>query len=488
MNLDNLRELILSLSATEKRYFRLYLSNNKAERVTVSLFDLLTIEPLAENVKKKLRQKHPKADIEIARKHLYKMLMKVLRNYESNKHIEHELGNIIQNINILLAKGLYHIGKEEIERGKKLSTTYDKPLYYLLISKLELDLESRFNLSRLKEGELISIHHLMGEKLKSELLFHQHASLYRILLSRLQEQGPIKNLDAVSGLNDLLLEEFQINATGSSESFEKEKIHLLFQSVYFMMTGNEYAALRVFEELNELFEKNRSIWKGNPVHYIHMVEGILTELTRINKYDEMDFYLKKLEGMEEVNETITLQIKVTLIKFQLLKYFQSSETEGIHKILTGFEAIEKKKNLLSLTSYLDCCIVVAQALYILNQLKRSLQYINVIINTPNVISKPIYDLARSFNLIVHYNLRNEDYLQYEIKSFKRYLKTRKDVYKTELLLADFIKELLDGKNQKRFYQTFYEKIQLLSAEDHLENLFIQKLRINSWLKPVLGIL
>src|SRR5687767_7986305 len=105
--LDVLYSLIRSMTKSEKRYFRILSAMQKGEKSYMVLFDALEKQAaLDEKAKAELLQLYPGNSIEPARKHLYRVLMKSLRQFDSEKDTETKLMNLLQDSRILYTKGL----------------------------------------------------------------------------------------------------------------------------------------------------------------------------------------------------------------------------------------------------------------------------------------------------------------------------------------------------------------------------------------------
>src|SRR4051812_19029766 len=105
-NIDQLYSLIQSLDKTEKRYYTLQSSVHKGEKKYLQLFKILEEHKHLETLQSKLLTQYSKIDLDVSLKHIYKTLMRSLRNYESEKTIESKLLNSIQDIKILFDKGI----------------------------------------------------------------------------------------------------------------------------------------------------------------------------------------------------------------------------------------------------------------------------------------------------------------------------------------------------------------------------------------------
>jgi len=85
-----------------------------------------------------------------------------------------------------------------------------------------------------------------------------------------------------------------------------------------------------------------------------------------------------------------------------------------------------------------------------------LKWINKLLNSPNFEeSENIYCFAQIMSLIIHIELKHDDFVPTAFKSVFRYLSSRNKVYKFETVMLDFIGKIL--KTTKREEQNKYYK-------------------------------
>ena len=73
----------------------------------------------------------------------------------------------------------------------------------------------------------------------------------------------------------------------------------------------------------------------------------------------------------------------------------------------------------------------------------ALKWVNKLLNdNEQTLRQDIYNFARLFNLIIHFELENFDLLEYVIKSTSRYLKKQKKDYQAEFLIIKYLKKLI----------------------------------------------
>jgi hypothetical protein len=98
---------------------------------------------------------------------------------------------------------------------------------------------------------------------------------------------------------------------------------------------------------------------------------------------------------------------------------------------------------------------------------KSLFWLNKVLNDPEpTLRQDIFTYARLFNLIVHYELGNNDLLEYIVRSTHRFLSKRDRAHEVETLLIDHIKRLArmhegPAHAKRDLYRSMKEQLQAL---------------------------
>jgi hypothetical protein len=481
-SIEHLSLLIRSLSKSEKRYFKWSYPWEEGDKVYSDLYCLIEIgEFSAQGLREKIKEKYPNSVFEPACKHLYKMLMRSLRNYESEKTIDNKLSNLLCDVKILFRKGFFELCFSEIEKAKKLALDHEKFTFYLLFARAELQFLTNLEFPDLDESALIEKHENINEILQQEQAINKHSSLFELLSFRYQKKGNIRSAKDTAMLNDLLLEEYQINANKRFSSFESDKSHLRFQSDYFFMSGSPEQSLQVFEELNLLFQKNKSLWSATPVDYIYLLHGILTNLYNMKRPDGMSYVLKELQQVPGSGGSIDL-LKEHFYYFHQLGFLMIEVRIGDALILANEYEAKFSSKIIPPNTSAAMHFRLAVLYFIDGNFSRSLKLVNSVLNTSGkFISSQLYALGRLLHLLIHLELNNCDYLQYEIKSVERKLKNGKKLFELERTTLHFLKKWLNTTDYKRLLQDFDKSLAELEKNDFEGHLFAQ-FPFRKWLK------
>lgn len=472
--------LIHSLTKSEKRYFRLLTSHQKGQKQYLQLFNFLEKRASFDiQLQEELKALFPGSSIEPARKHLYRILMRSLRQFDTDNQIDVRLFNLIQDSKILFSRGLIDACFEQLEKAKLLSLQYEKFQLYIQAARQELQYLVELQFEGLNELELIEKQEKIRELIEYESTVHQHASLYEKLLLRYWQKGPVRSAKDSARLNDLLLEEHQILTSRRFKSFGSHQLHLNFQSVYFLMANDADNSLKTFYDLDRLFQEHVDLWKDTPRYYFHLLHGILQTLRRMGRYEEMSFFIKRLRTVPDLSGSLNLVVKYQILEHEL---YQAINLKQYPQALTLIEDKDNERTQqvtrLPLQLQGQLWLTIARAWYGAGNYKNALQAINQALNLPtNFYNRLLYVSCRLMNLLIHTALDNKDYLFYELRSIERKLKANHTLYQAERLVINLLKQWL----QKKPLTEFTEELALLE-EDPYEQQLVRELNLNDWVK------
>lgn len=476
---DLLHSFIQSMSKSEKRYFRLFNSLQQGEKGYLRLFDLLERhEVFGENTQQELNHLFPGTSLEPARKHLYRVIMKSLRQFESERSVEVKLGNLLHDSKILSGKGFPEQALAVINKAKTLAITKERFLFYLILAKQELQLLSSQQFAGMNESNLIGTQQKMRELLEHETNLQQHASLYEILLLRYWKTGTTRSTLESARLNDLLLEEHYILNNQQLTSFESRQLHLHFQSVYMLMTSDTEGSLEAFYQLDRLFQENTQLWAETPETYLQLLTGILQTLRRMERFEAMQFFIERMRNIPVSSERLRQLINYQLLELELHSELQQQNYQRASVLvnLLQEEKSEREINQLAFPLQAHLILTITRFHFVVKSYPQSLLLVNRILNQPTrTLSRTLTTSYRLLNLMIHTGMKNTDLLHYEIRASERAFKRSKSWFKTEQLVLKLLKDHLNNKPLQKF-----EAQLTLLLDDPFERELIVELGLRDW--------
>lgn len=465
MNLDVLHPLVQSLTKSEKRYCRLLASrqagdkpnhpDGPAARGFLRLFDcLLQHETTGDALLADLARQFPGTTLEPARKYLYRVLMQCLRQFEQNKRVDVRLAQLLHDSQILYERGLVKASQEQLEKVQLLAAQYERNLYGILAARQQVEQWVRLQFDGVDEPTLANLHAriaLEGERNQTAL---HHAALYETLLHRYRTRGMVSTPTDTLRLNDLLLEEYQLlnrqNRNGPPmQSFARQQQHLHFQSAYFRMVSDGAGSLQVYRELDDLFKRNSTLWVEQPLYYVQLLEGILSDLRLLQQYDEMPFFIERLRLIATPVQGLNRTVPYLVLYYSLLlSVDQGQYTDAatlLHTHQLGDPAFERRLAQLALTARTEFELLLVRLDVGLGNVSTALQRLNRVLAGPlRSLPESLATQIRLANLLLHARLGNADYLLYALRSAERKLKASAHPLAAERLTLGILRAWLNG--------------------------------------------
>lgn len=438
---DSIISLINSLSRTEKKYISTYLTNT--EKSYFVLYKSIVKKPqiTKEQLKKDFLSIYPQGAFDITIHYLYEKLLDLLLGLRRHKDPLYDLFQKIGSAKMLYERSMFNecfsLLKECTAEAKK-NEFFD---ILIIIQKLELEYLLYLNFPNISEQELYHKQYQQNDAIKKLRKIIDQSSLYGLLKHRIIYKGNIRTAEQKKMMTDLTVSELYLSASSDADNFEISKNHQLFQASYLINEGSYTMALNAYKELNRLFEQNPHGLSSPPVYYLSVLEGTLTNLRAIGQYDEIPYYLEKLEHLK-TDTAAEFQINVSCLIFQykLIPWLDKGDFEKCMEIFTA-----QKENLYNRFSWLSPVrqcefLLYASIIYIgCKKYKEAHRLINNAIFENNIEYLPIMRTIRIVRLIAYYELGDFDMIASETQSIRRSLSLKKERhYKVEHQMLWFL--------------------------------------------------
>ena len=474
MTIDVLHPLIHSLTKSEKRYCRLATGRQAGDKPNVPrgflrLFDcLLRHELPGDPLTTELNQLFPDATLEPARKYLYRVVMRCLRQFEQDKRIDVKISQLLHDSQILYERGLVQFSQEQLEKARVLAGQHERDIHAILAARQQVEQWVQWQFDGVDESMLSKQHALIRQHSERTQTALHHAALHETLLLRYRTHGMVGGAADTQRLNDLLLEEYQLlNRHKQKRSFAMQQQHLHFQSAYFRMIGDGAGSLRVYRELDDLFQTNPVLWVEQPIYYVQLLEGILADLRLLKRYEDMPFFIERLQRINTVSQGLNRTVPYLVQYYSLLLLVDQHRYADADTLLqtyltdarnrpecrtTGEPAVspdfERGLAQLALPTRIEFDLLLVRIDVGLGQLSAALQRLNRVLGRP-VRSLPgtLYTQSRLMNLLLHARLGNADYLIYALRSTERKLTAGKTPPAGQQLTIALLKLWLKGQLQ-----------------------------------------
>lgn len=415
--------LIHSMTKAEKRYFKLYSNLQEGDKVYLRMFSLMEECASVGDVARRFSLDAGESSFDIAVKHLYKVVVDCLLHLRGRYDIQARISGRMAEAEILFRCGLLQAATEELGRAKKLARQYEQSALLMLIRQTELRYLSAGDFQAISEKQLVEKQMKVNETFKYLRSANQHMQLYDILKYRSLYRSKVRSEQERQSLNDLVLSELHLIANNSYKGFEVDKLHQLFQSAYFLQSGNYKAAILIYRQLLELFDQNPGRMLNPPLHYLDAVLGVLDSLLSAGLYDEMPFFIAKLRQLAESDypQDFVRKVQAFIYIYDSFRLINSGAFAGAQGLYGEYEEVlfrklSQQKLDVQLTLQLNqavlhlACGRNAEARRVMSRIQAAgLVFYNF----------PAFRIARLVNLLLQVECGRFDLVENEIKSIRR---------------------------------------------------------------------
>lgn len=453
MTIENLTRLIQSLSGAEKRQFKITSQKQGGPKDYLGLFEIIEQSNPAntEDIKARFSGQYPKSIIYNTARYLCKLLTDSLVQARMEKDNMFSIFHDIMRVKILQDRSLNDDAYDLLKQVKQRAAATQQHVMEYYIHRQELDYLSDARLFQLQDKALIETQMKAKDILKTLNHIQDHHSLFEILKYRLLHSGKVSSDEEKKRLNDLILSEMILVSGKSKNSFAAQKLHLLFQSFFFTDVGDFHSALQTFYSLNAIFENNLALLHKPPNDYLLTLTGILDNLQTIRQYEQMNFFLEKLNRLDnaEYPEYFRVQVRKSCSIYQLSIFCNEKNYEAaIDHLQNAGQQTLKLYPMVNEERQLELYFYHSLTYYRMQDLKKAHASINQAMTNHKMQAQwQVCKAIRLLNIIIHYEKGDTDYIEYEIRSYRRFFRKRHHLLDSENVLFKFFS--LSSSNTKK---------------------------------------
>ncbi|PWH85450.1 hypothetical protein [Brumimicrobium oceani] len=452
-------ELIKSLTKSEKRYFKIYASRHTIgeENNGVRIFDFIDQQEKfdEEEIYENFKGEAFLNQFPITKNRLYEQIISALDAFYASKDLEAQLYKMLHSINILYSKGLYDHAVNELKKAKRLANKHNKVAILLqLANKEKMILETR----GYQKANTKSIDKHKQETLDLANQYSLYNSLWSLkskLFIQLNQYGQARSSAELERYNELY-EGFKQIEQPKEISFENQYLINHFKSAYYFAILENEKSLELLKENLAHFKANQNKMSEHPNQYFSILTNIIHSESKLGNSKAIHIHLNELKAFpHQLKSNITEDLAIKLfssinsIELKILNQ-EGNFNKAIalsEEIKNGLEKYEEEITPFR-KAYLAFNMSIAH--FGNEDFNQSLKWINVILNNKDLDQKEdIVSFAHLLNLLIHFELKNDDLLPYAIKSTKRFLSKRKRTFKFESL---FLKNLTKISNAQNKYE------------------------------------
>ena len=493
---DDLFQLIKSLNQSEKRYFKMFASVNikGKDSICLKLFDAIDKqarrtdgeEKYDEKVlKEKFKGERFMKQLTATKYHLTSLLLKSLRSYHSNASANDQANHLLLNIGILFNKGLYDLCSKQINRLKELAIEYELYAQYMDALRWEKEIMLKQQFSAQKAVDIEK----MIEEEKNILLKLQNTGHYRNLSVRwwylIYKKGKSRDASDSKYYDAIANDPFIKNEQNAITKKSKYSFYILKAAIA-NENGDFKQSLKNRKQLIDFIERSPDEISKSPTIFIAAVFNLAKGLFYIGRYQEALSTLEKTDNIKKLKLNYFDRLSIfseTLINKTAI-YNETNAFEKTIALIPELElGIKGFNHYVNTKGYLIIVYNICYAYTAMGKYKNALKWLNKILNSKETIAIDVHCYARIINLIIHFEMKDEELLTYITKSTYQYLYRKNRLYKIESSVLNFIKKTSKLNAKKEFITAFKElrKELIKLSQDPYEAKAFEYFDFISWL-------
>lgn len=420
-----LEKLVKSLSASEKKSFRLYSNKQGNTPDYLVLFELMSSHTVASKMspEESFTNSYPDKSYENTVRYLYEVLTDMLLQVRVDQDKWFARHYSLMKARLCFERSLPDQALKELKKTQKIAQESQDHLVHYLAARMKLTQIADTGFKGIGEQDLVTLQMQSRQSLLDLRQIHEHYSLYELLSHRLTYSSSILSEKDKKKLNDLVLTELSLITRRGKKDFEPKKLHLLFQSFFFMHTGEYKSALKVFKELNALIQANEAMWDYPPYDYLSALDGILDSLRNIAYFNEMDYFIDKTAQLAERSypEHFNSIAKQTVYLYRLnMLVGKAQNLEAINFFDTIKSYLNQKEGIVNYEKHIEILFFTGIAYFNTGQYQKANKLIGHAIDAgKNINGLEVNKVCRLLHIAIHLEMDNMDYLNYEIRAYKR---------------------------------------------------------------------
>lgn len=493
-NPNDLHTLIRSLSKSEKRHFKMCVNSvHKNENNYTILFDAIDVQKEYNEIKllKKLKQHPFSKQISRTKYLLYEQILKVLRQLYSSRSEHAKLGALLNSAEVLFYKTFYHQASEVLKRAKKIAIANE--LYGLqqkIMEREKLLLPYLENYKTIKPAisKFLNSYERITQLVKTENEYkalHTKVRLHYDTLLNFYETSQVDEIFSKIIQHRLMLEQ------SNAPTFLSK---VLFHEIHFLDAN----ARSNFAQANYFADKMFSLWEGKPAMknvfrdtFIRQLRDYtFCKISSDHSQKDIPQLLKEWKSIKPFSkeEEGVLSLEVDMIYF--LHQLVNQNYSGIESICP----ILKEHHLVSLEKLPAAQrVIIFYHIAVYHFMKK--EYAKVIRQIKQIekiaggkLRPHILKYAKLMELIVRYELEDQEIEDKDILRITRHLKSYGEIGRIEEMLLSSVKKLINLPSHNEPPMILRELKELLEIDNHPINYKLETINhqiIKVWVKEKL---
>lgn len=478
---NQLFDLIKSLSHEEEEKFLLHSSLQQGDKNYIKLFNFIKNQEVydEEEVKTHFKKEQFVQHYASEKNQLLHHILKALRLVRQQTISSANIDENIKNIQLLFNKSLYKQSRKQLSIIKKQAQDYE--LFYSLLEIVELekvliDMEAHFGEINYKSvDELISEENELFNKIENNTAYELQLSKLNKLSSKLMIA---RSKEDVVEINEVIKELKKLAKASGFLSTKAQITYLYTMGISHRLINEMSEVNKYFSELIVMMEHKPELISEMPSYYI-IAHGYLVRYCAIRKqYNDGFKLIDKLKSLtlNEMFKSTDLQITIfnqSYITEMILYAYIGQHDKAKNIIPYVIKGLDKYESKINDEELVRIYHTISMVYFGVNDFNKALHWLNKIINTNyEDLRQDTVRISKLINLIIHFELGNDDLISYIYKSTVRFFNQQSKQYQFEIVFLDYYKKIALSKKegkQKETYIKFKNELQKVFKDKYEKN-------------------
>ncbi len=454
---ERLYSLVKSLSAPEKRYFKVFIGESHSASKYRRLFEAIERQEVFDD-EALSGMVYPGETIgsrkySEMKAYLYQLILKSLQSYDADTSVDFRIKRQLQSVRVLFKRARYEECKSLIARTRKLARQYEDftSTVELLhwekqVAYAEMDV-AFFNdqLSRIDREESNCLRQLGNLSDYRNIFFKLYISI--------RTENFLRSEDKITYLREMIRQPLMRDPAQALSHQAKVLYHRIFTLYYYSLLDMKRFNVSG-KQLLEVMESHPLLLQEDISAYISALSNFALSCGLLGDYEAVRSCLQKFKTIRP--KTLDDEIKIHRSYYTYLFglcIYTGDFRAGVTALEQHFEEIRQLDHHLFETSsfYFQYFYIYFGA----RDYDKALRYLNRWLGLPKSIERQdMQSLAKIINLVLHYELGNTMLLEYLLQSTYRYLKQRERLLEFERRILQFIREALRIKTTTELRDAF----------------------------------
>lgn len=445
---DDLFRLIKSLNKSEKGYFKKFAAKNASggKQNYIFLFDAIDAmnEYDEELLKKKLKDPSLLKQLPVYKVYLFNLILKALNLYGAYDNSESQLSELLANIKILTSKHHYREARKIIRKAKEMAYRFDKHKFMMELLAAERHILMLSPVKNITEKRL-ALYEQQKDLLERMKEFYDVSLLCDRMTILVDNEADFRSNEKSRQIDEIMNSSI-LNPGQKLKGYYAQMNYYHTHLIYSGSKGDNSEILKNLKQQIAYDEANRHFIEENPQNYVYALINLLLYSHYAKDTRQIEITLAKLEAVKKkmkgkIARENEIQIMFHASNIEMIIFEKNCDLESGRAKAKQIEA--------DLKTYGNEVPFHIKALMLLNlacfniideNYTAAVKFLNTLLNTPELsIRTDVNKIARILQLVIHYEMKNYDLLEYLQTAAKKFFGIRST--KIEQLLLKFFAKI-----------------------------------------------